>query len=96
MNQIKVMGIRKTHKWHAAMCKIQGQVKIALNMLNQLYADVVEWQTRYLEGVVIYDRTGSSPVIRTIYADMVELADTLDSKSSSKECGFKSHYRYQL
>lgn len=34
MNQIKVMGIRKTHKWHAAMCKIQGQVKIALNMLN--------------------------------------------------------------
>ena len=36
MNQIKVMGIRKTHKWHAAMCKIQGQVKIALNMLNQI------------------------------------------------------------
>ena len=46
MNQIKVMGIRKTHKWHAAMCKIQCQVKIALNMLNQLYARVVEWQTR--------------------------------------------------
>ena len=43
MNQIKVMGIRKTHKWHAAMCKIQCQVKIALNMLNQLYADMVEW-----------------------------------------------------
>lgn len=42
MNQIKVMGIRKTHKWHAAMCKIQGQVKIALNMLNQLYAPVVK------------------------------------------------------
>ena len=78
MNQIKVMGIRKTHKWHAAMCKIQGQVKIALNMLNQLYADVVEWQTRYLEGVVIYDRTGSSPTIGTNYESQLKMRFNLN------------------
>ena len=29
-------------------------------------ADVVEWQTRYLEVVVSYARVGSSPVICTI------------------------------
>lgn len=29
------------------------------------FADVVEWQTRYLEVVVSYARVGSSPVIRT-------------------------------
>ena len=45
----------------------------------------------YIQKVI-----GSSPISRTIYADMMKLADTLDSKSSSKECGFKSHYRYQI
>ena len=29
------------------------------------YAGVVEWQTRYLEGVVSYARMGSSPITRT-------------------------------
>ncbi len=30
------------------------------------YAVVVEWQTRYLEGVVGFARGGSSPLNRTI------------------------------
>ncbi len=29
------------------------------------------------------------------YADVAELADALDSKSSGKPCGFESHHRYQ-
>lgn len=33
---------------------------------RKLNADVVEWQTRYLEVVVSYARVGSSPVICTI------------------------------
>ena len=32
---------------------------------------------------------------RTSNADVAELADALDSKSSGKPCGFESHHRYQ-
>ena len=30
-----------------------------------------------------------------IYADVAELADALDSKSSGKPCGFESHHQHQ-
>ncbi len=32
-------------------------------------------------------------IARTPYAGLAELVDALDSKSSSKECGFESHSR---
>ena len=38
---------------------------IIVNVPFRKYADVVEWQTRYLEVVVSNARVGSSPVIRT-------------------------------
>ena len=32
---------------------------------------------------------------QTTYADVAELVDALDSKSSGKPCGFESHHQYQ-
>ena len=40
-------------------------------------------------GILVENDAAHSSII---YADMVELADTLDLGSSARACGFESHY----